>query len=489
MLSLLNNTKKAVQQIEGLVAKDVANSSTARSSAARSSAARINEIEHLSRQASGRTGSKVPQRIESMMVTRCGHIPNRFEHLQSSPSTYSKRTYVSTASAPMKTSSDVDVDHFGMEYDTDQQTLQAIKEKEVLLVHSEDDAEKYLAHSRQQVLEQNAKERALGYPKLPQADGLLERGLRWLALGPAEAPFETMPIPDDIDASVTVHTSVDDQTGAAIASACGRRPQNEDAHVATRFTVKAGHTLLPATLMAVLDGHGGKECAEFSGKNLQTVLAQELATFNQEKLSKQGIVNALISTTVKLSQSYNSRLPKDEFSLSAGSTLNLSLQINDKVYCSNVGDSRAMFISKTGDIRQLTADQTFDSDEFLGKVLDRGGTVLEFNGDKRLVVSNITSAVPRALGDHWANGIVSSRGCVTEYDVKELGEGVIVHACDGMLEKASGNQLGERLFAALEAGGSLSEAARDAIQASYLKGSSDNMSVIMCRIDPGNESF
>lgn len=274
----------------------------------------------------------------------------------------------------------------------------------------------------------------------------------------------------------------DEAQGLCVASTQGHRPTMEDAHTYGILELTLDGKTERARFSALLDGHGGDECANFCANRLKEILHSELEHFNPTQLSEEGIFNALTHASVKLSHAYNSKtLPEDVFNIFSGSTLNIVLEAGDHVYCANLGDSRALFISEDGKIQQLTADHTLTCPAQRDQIEKRGGSVASERGLYRI---NGRLAVAAALGAHWTNGAVSARPRISVLPAQNLMNGVIVQACDGLFEVASTQQFGQRIYESLQEGMTPLEAATDVICAVLDCGSRDNLSVIVRQMNP-----
>lgn len=137
---------------------------------------------------------------------------------------------------------------------------------------------------------------------------------------------------------------------------------------------------------SVCDGHGvfGKEVSEFVKTQLGYYVEQSIKnTFDQAKLS-QRVVD---STEVKeqLTRSFvtvqNTLLTDSKINLRfSGSTCVSVLIVGTKVFCANVGDSRAVLVRTVGPNETLTAialnrDHKADEPDEEARILRNGGRV------------------------------------------------------------------------------------------------------------------
>ena len=87
----------------------------------------------------------------------------------------------------------------------------------------------------------------------------------------------------------------------ALAKSTGHRSKQEDTHLATVFSLDINDTVHRFELSAVFDGHGGDTVSKHCSENLTTHLQKRLTEFNPDKLTDEGIWNALKVSPVDLS--------------------------------------------------------------------------------------------------------------------------------------------------------------------------------------------
>lgn len=157
-----------------------------------------------------------------------------------------------------------------------------------------------------------------------------------------------------------------------------------------RINMEDAHTHLlslaedkEAAFFAVYDGHGGAKVAEYAGDNLH----KKISTHPSYK--KGDIIDAIKSSFLEVdSDMLKDENMRDEL---AGTTAVVVLIKNGKIYCGNVGDSRAV-ASVAGQVQQLSFDHKPSNEIETKRIVAAGGWV-EFNR----VNGNL--ALSRALGD------------------------------------------------------------------------------------------
>lgn len=207
-----------------------------------------------------------------------------------------------------------------------------------------------------------------------------------------------------------------------VGSSCmqGWRINMEDAHT---------HLLtLPSDkdscYFGVFDGHGGAKVAQYAGNNLHKRIV------NNEYYSRGNIAEALRQGFLHLdTEMQKDEAMKDEL---AGTTALVVLLKNNKIFCGNVGDSRAV-ASVAGRVEALSFDHKPSNDNETRRIVAAGGWV-ELNR----VNGNL--ALSRALGDFVfkkndkkkpEEQIVTAFPDVVEKEINPDYEFVIL-ACDGI---------------------------------------------------------
>ncbi|XP_061401933.1 probable protein phosphatase 2C T23F11.1, partial [Musca vetustissima] len=156
-----------------------------------------------------------------------------------------------------------------------------------------------------------------------------------------------------------------------------------------RINMEDSHTHIlslpddPGTaFFAVYDGHGGATVAQYAGKHLHKfVLKRPEYKDNVEKALKQAFLD--IDYEMLYNESWGEQM--------AGSTAVVVLIKNNRLYCANAGDSRAVACIN-GKVETLSMDHK-PNNEAESKRINEGGGWVEFNR----VNGNL--ALSRALGD------------------------------------------------------------------------------------------
>ncbi|XP_052847152.1 probable protein phosphatase 2C T23F11.1 [Drosophila gunungcola] len=182
-----------------------------------------------------------------------------------------------------------------------------------------------------------------------------------------------------------------------------------------------------AAFFAVYDGHGGATVAQYAGKHLHKfVLKRPEYGVNIEEALQQGFLD--IDYEMLNKESWGDQM--------AGSTAVVVLVKDNKLYCANAGDSRAI-ACVNGQLEILSLDHKPNNEAESKRIIEGGGWV-EFNR----VNGNL--ALSRALGDFVfkrankkpEDQIVTAYPDVETRKIMEDWE-FIVLACDGIWDVMS----------------------------------------------------
>ncbi|XP_034107354.1 probable protein phosphatase 2C T23F11.1 isoform X1 [Drosophila albomicans] len=218
-----------------------------------------------------------------------------------------------------------------------------------------------------------------------------------------------------------------------VGSSCmqGWRVEMEDAHT---------HILSlpddpPAAFFGVYDGHGGAAVSKFAGKHLHKFITNRPEYFGSsiELAMKRAFLD--FDREMLHNGSWGEQM--------AGSTANVVLIKDRRLYCANAGDSRAI-ASVGGMMRQLSVDHKPGNESEIKRIVAGGGRV-----ENNRVNGNL--ALSRALGDFMykrntsmkpEEQIVTADPDVLCCDIGEDWEFVVL-ACDGIWDVMSSPQVAD----------------------------------------------
>lgn len=188
-----------------------------------------------------------------------------------------------------------------------------------------------------------------------------------------------------------------------------------------------------ASFFGVFDGHGGDKVSQYAGAHLHKRLVD--SHFYNNGHIEEAIRFAFLKLDEDMTQDEDL---KDDL---AGSTANIVLVKDNRIYCGNVGDSRAV-ASINGRVQELSFDHK-PSNELEAKRIVAAGGWVEFNR----VNGNL--ALSRALGDFVfkknnsksaEEQIVTADPDVTVHEVTPDHEFMVL-ACDGIWDVLSSQEV------------------------------------------------
>mmetsp|Transcript_12533 Transcript_12533/g.17119 ORF Transcript_12533/g.17119 Transcript_12533/m.17119 type:complete len:315 (+) Transcript_12533:79-1023(+) len=205
-----------------------------------------------------------------------------------------------------------------------------------------------------------------------------------------------------------------------------------------------------ASFLAVYDGHGGREAADYAAETLHKNLMTELQAPGGIQTDMGGAETAIENAYLSTDKQMKLCVPQ-----SCGTTAVTALVVRGKqagvsssagggegarvLYVANVGDARAVLCRNmepnktTGQVeaeRMSVDHKPGDPDEKL-RIEQAGGAVINHRVLGVLAVS-------RALGDHELKSLVSGKPFVRMVDLPGTkGQGLLILACDGIFDVMS----------------------------------------------------
>jgi serine/threonine protein phosphatase PrpC len=202
----------------------------------------------------------------------------------------------------------------------------------------------------------------------------------------------------------------------------GKRPTMEDEILSVPLGQVGSYLASTASLHAVFDGHGGKECSAYAAGVLTSMLVRELQKGTDIHMSLHKTITQLDRNFMKSSGS------------DAGSTAIVCLYDGyGMVHCANVGDSRAVLCRAGGTAQDLSVDQKATRRDEVVRITEAGGYIA-----RGRVLGSL--AVSRALGDgdmkRQIAGVVIPDPELQTVPLRETDE-FILCACDGVWDVMS----------------------------------------------------
>ena len=211
----------------------------------------------------------------------------------------------------------------------------------------------------------------------------------------------------------------------------GTRPMMEDLN-------KIVHDLkicddIHCSFFSVFDGHEGEYCAKFLVYNLHAILKRIFEKEILEALNINIAVSKALSKAIKESDKLFNETSKD-MAFFSGSTISLVVILGSRIYCANVGDSRAV-LSKKGIAYNLSKDHKATNPQEEKRIIAAGGEV-----KCGRVMGKI--AISRAMGDfkYKENPLIICDPEIRVWDINPNEDEFIVMGSDGLFDKFSSQE-------------------------------------------------
>ena len=310
---------------------------------------------------------------------------------------------------------------------------------------------------------------------------------------PEEAP-ETPAAPTDYDAAdsegLTEHkriafriqrsgTDILDHTPSskdgpafACSSVCGRRPQQEDAHVAARPLLSKDDEHLH--MFGVFDGHGGQSCSKFVEEHLPPAICKAVDAIWDDK-DESSTQNALRSAFREVDSAFLASVGDSDEEV--GSTAVVVILEGQRLHCAWAGDSRAILCRADGVVDQLSQDHKPNRPDEKERIQSAGGCVYYNRVNGVLGVS-------RAFGDKVLKQWVPADPELVTLPLSP-GDDFLVLACDGLWDVADNETVAELVRKHTAAAG-LRKAACALTTYAIRRGSSDNVTCMIVQLEAGS---
>lgn len=274
-------------------------------------------------------------------------------------------------------------------------------------------------------------------------------------------------------------TIQDPSIGAAECQNSDYRPSMEDVHFIAplKFHLYNGE-IVEAKLICVCDGHGDHKIA---GKYLFETLPGALQGSLKE-LDDETITNTLTALMVDCDKAI--QLLLNDKGLTGGTTLTGALVFAKKILIFNVGDSRTILIKDDiSKIFQLTEDSKPNAPRFKHAIqkenmMIHGQYVMTKKGGVA-TARDLGMIFPRPKFSKLEIG--SEEDNLTEMKIYFQTGNYLVHACDGLWNEASTEEVGLEILRMHQAGKTPAEMAGHLVEAA-LQRSKDNVTVVVVKV-------
>ncbi|XP_077212608.1 putative protein phosphatase 2C 8 [Tasmannia lanceolata] len=275
-------------------------------------------------------------------------------------------------------------------------------------------------------------------------------------------------------------------------SVCGRRRDMEDAVTVVPGFIGAGDSLDGYDFFGVYDGHAGCLVANACRDRLHHVLKREIE--DRWNVVGGGISGGEVDWEEvlkgcfwKMDEEVGGEAGAVDLIKTIGSTAVVGLVGTRNVVVANCGDSRAV-LSRAGVAVPLSRDHKPDRPDEMERVEAAGGRVINWDGYRVLGVL----ATSRSIGDHYMKPYVISTPEVIICERTAKDEFLIL-ASDGLWDVVSNEMAcevarrcfsgqGPKKFAKTVSGGGAAKAAAVLAELAMVRGSRDNISVIVVEL-------
>ena len=209
------------------------------------------------------------------------------------------------------------------------------------------------------------------------------------------------------------------------------------------------------SLFAIFDGHGGNDVVKFVKDRLIQLIKNH--------------INDLCPVDLAFKNSFEKVDQELKFfdSEYIGTTATIVLFKDNKIYCANVGDSKAYIIYEKA-YKQISSDHKCNIEEEAQRIKNMGGKISKNRVMGQLILT-------RTLGDLYVKqfGVINT----PDISVTEIGTGIkyIILASDGVWDVIDL----ETLIEMSKAGKPVGELCQDIVKLSISKGTKDNVSCIV----------
>jgi serine/threonine protein phosphatase PrpC len=257
---------------------------------------------------------------------------------------------------------------------------------------------------------------------------------------------------------------------AGYADTIGKRPAMED-----KLVIAGQLGARPdVDYFAVFDGHGSADAAAFAGKSLHKYL--------QDALEARKWANDLASVTAACTDALAAcQRAIEADSVEGGTTAIVTLVIQKQLYVANLGDCRAVLITRDGKGERASYDHKPTDPVEESRIVSSGGHVT------RVTANGVTTgrvngmlAVARSLGDNSLRQYLTAQPQMHgPFDITNY-QGLIL-ACDGVWDVVSDNTAA-RLAASALAKNDPEEASIRVRNKAFTRLSKDNISVLVVNL-------
>lgn len=269
----------------------------------------------------------------------------------------------------------------------------------------------------------------------------------------------------------------------------GHRKTMEDADVTLPMFISDNHGNVTHSLHGVFDGHGGSQVSELVSTRLPEILSAKL---------KEGgnVQQAIIAACEEMETEVLTTAQSEEWE--SGTTA-LFTVVHDNTLCiANIGDSRAVLCVNGKAVQPLEDHNPKRNPAEISRVKKAGGRLYKNKrvGHPKFNPKVMNIAVSRAFGDvtfkldQYTGGKPSGLIATPELHMETLTaeHEFVILACDGVWDMIKNQEAVTLVKELLDGGASEQTAAAMLVQLAYENGSTDNITAMVIRLSPTEET-
>eukprot|EP00730_Choanoeca_flexa_P001865 TRINITY_DN10816_c0_g1_i1.p1 TRINITY_DN10816_c0_g1~~TRINITY_DN10816_c0_g1_i1.p1 ORF type:complete len:405 (+),score=92.66 TRINITY_DN10816_c0_g1_i1:66-1280(+) len=290
---------------------------------------------------------------------------------------------------------------------------------------------------------------------------------------------------------------------SALTSMQGQRPTQEDRHIVDdKFA--AVEKCSPQALYAVFDGHLGTEASQYAADHLSQHISAAMGSLTFDSDAKQHdeqLAKIMKDSFLNLDKEFLriARIRKRR----DGACAAVVLFLGRKLISAHLGDSRVVLVAKD-DVVGITQDHKPEAEREKRRIEAAGGHVNDVNGVWRVghkstemlkelarkhgprskqAQPGLQLAVARSFGDIELKQPTPLLTAEPDVNIRQLepSDEAVVIACDGVFDVMTNDDVGTLVRDHLT---DPDKAAEMIVREAYSKGSTDNISVIVLKLQP-----
>jgi len=245
------------------------------------------------------------------------------------------------------------------------------------------------------------------------------------------------------------------------------RRRMEDAHYVEDGFMKDPHR----GFFGIYDGHGGKEAALFSSKNLHLVL-EELLNAEGENVFDQPekVLEIFKKTYAETDNKLKTAVPTHH-GCTAVTCLVTGSGDSRHLFTANAGDARAV-LCRDGKAIRLTEEHKASDEIEAKRIAEAGGFIVNGRVNGQIIIT-------RSLGDHLMKDFIISNPYTSHYKLTDKDTYLIV-ACDGLWDVVEDQPACD--FLAQYPNSSADELSKRLLVKALQDGSTDNLSICVVKL-------